>query len=57
MKKSYGSLSVIQIIQIVFIVLRLCGLIVWPWWVVLIPLWIELFFSLIAAILLYIAVK
>ena len=31
-------------LQIVFIVLKLCKLIDWSWWAVLIPLWVELGF-------------
>ena len=38
---SNGSgLSDLGVLQIVFIVLKLCGLISWTWPVVLIPLWI-----------------
>lgn len=46
--KSYSTNSVSSelgiggVLQIVFIVLKCCGLIDWPWVVVLIPLWIDL---------------
>lgn len=30
------------LLQIVFIVLKLCGVIKWSWWAVLIPTWIGL---------------
>lgn len=39
---SSGGLSFSGALQIVFIVLKLCKVINWPWWVVLIPLWIDL---------------
>lgn len=38
-KKGVGILG---IVQIVFVILKLCGLINWSWWAVLIPLWIDL---------------
>ena len=36
------GLGILGVLQIVFIVLKLCGLIDWTWKVVLIPVWIEL---------------
>lgn len=49
MNRSYYSsdssstgMSLLGVLQVVFIVLKLCGLIDWTWKVVLIPLWIEL---------------
>ena len=37
-----GGCSALTLVQIVFIVLKLVGVITWPWKYVLIPLWIEL---------------
>ena len=37
-----GGVGILGVLQIVFIVLKLCGLIDWTWKVVLIPVWIEL---------------
>ena len=37
-----GRIGVLDVLQIVFIVLKLVGVIDWSWWVVLIPLWISL---------------
>lgn len=37
-----GGVSVLGVIQIVFIILKLVGVISWSWWVVLIPLWITI---------------
>ena len=49
MKRNYYSsdsnssgLGILGVLQIVFIVLKLCGLIDWSWLAVLMPLWIEL---------------
>ena len=40
--KRHG-MSFLGVLQLIFIVLKLCGVISWEWAVVLIPLWIELF--------------
>ena len=37
-----GGSGVMTILLIVFIVLKLCGLISWSWWWVLSPLWIPI---------------
>lgn len=37
-----GGISFLGILTIVFIVLKLCGVISWAWWEVLIPLWAPL---------------
>lgn len=36
------GVSVLGVLLIVFIVLKLVGVISWSWWVVLIPLWISI---------------
>lgn len=41
-KSTTGGIGILGVLQIVFIVLKLCGLIDWTWKVVLIPVWIEL---------------
>jgi len=38
-------MSSLEVVQIVFIVLKLIGVIQWSWWLVLIPLWVEIFIS------------
>ena len=48
---SSRGMSFAGVIQIIFIVLKLTGLVNWSWGVVLIPLWIDLI--LLAVILLY----
>ena len=45
MKKSNSGtsgMSMLGVLQMIFIVLKALNLIPWSWWVVLIPLWIEL---------------
>ena len=37
-----NGVSVLGVLLIVFIVLKLVGVISWSWWVVLIPLWISI---------------
>ena len=37
-----GGVTIISLLQVVFIILKLCGVINWSWPVVLIPLWIQL---------------
>lgn len=36
------SIGLLDVLLIVFIVMKLCGVIAWSWAVVLIPLWIEI---------------
>lgn len=43
------------VLLIIFIVLKLCKLINWPWWVVLSPLW--LYAIIILVIILFIVAK
>lgn len=40
--KSSGGMGLLGVLQVIFIVLKLVGLIAWPWWAVLIPLWISI---------------
>lgn len=39
---SSSGIGILGVLQIVFLVLKLTGLITWSWTVVLIPLWISL---------------
>ncbi len=60
MRKRYSASSssgigISTVVQIVFIILKLVGVINWPWMTVLIPLWIELGLILIAVTLLLVA--
>lgn len=35
-----SSIGIVEVLLIVFIVLKLCGVIHWSWWWVLSPIWI-----------------
>lgn len=39
---SSGGIGIGGVLLIVFIVLKLCGVIAWSWWWVLSPLWIPI---------------
>lgn len=41
-KTTTTGVSLLGVLQIIFIVLKLCGLIDWSWWMVFIPVWIDL---------------
>lgn len=36
------KISFMDLLLLIFITLKLCGVISWSWWVVLIPLWFEI---------------
>lgn len=54
--KSSG-LGISAVLQIVFLVLKLTGLIDWSWWLVLVPLWVDIGFSLLYIIIALIIYK
>lgn len=51
MKNSGGGLGVGSVLTIVFVVLKLVGVINWSWWWVLSPLWISFALFLVVVIL------
>ena len=53
--KSTGTsgVGITGLLQVAFIVLKLCGVIKWSWWWVLSPLWISLGLWLTVAIVIY----
>lgn len=55
---SGGGIGFIGLLTIVFITLKLVGVIAWSWWWVLSPLWISLAFSvfIMAIAVLFIAI-
>ena len=53
---SSSGLDILGVLQIVFLVLKLTGLITWSWTVVLIPLWISLVILVIFLIYVFVAV-
>ena len=53
----FGGISCIELLQIAFIILKLCGVIKWKWVFVLMPFIIAMGLSIIATILIIIYVK
>ena len=51
---SGGGMGLLGVLQVIFIVLKLVGVISWSWWVVLIPTWIDLTLIIIAIVYLLI---
>lgn len=43
------GLGLLDVVQIIFIVLRCIGVIDWKWWQVLLPLWINLALIVVVA--------
>lgn len=39
---SNTGVGILGVLLIIFIVLKLVGVVTWSWWIVLIPLWIEI---------------
>lgn len=52
---STSGMGILGVLQIVFIVLKLCGVIKWSWLTVFIPLWIELAILALVVVILLIA--
>ena len=45
-----GGVSTLGVVQIVFIILKLVGVIEWSWWLVFIPLYISIGFVVLSLI-------
>lgn len=56
-KKTGGSMGISTVLFIVFLVLKLTGLISWSWWWVTAPLWIPTIFVVILITIICIARK
>lgn len=52
MKVTKNGVGITGLLQIAFIVLKLCGVIKWSWWWVLSPSWISVALFVIAFIIL-----
>jgi hypothetical protein len=57
MEKSSGGLKLLDVLLVVFIILKLLKVITWSWWLVLIPLWIQLALAVIGIIVIVILEK
>lgn len=54
---SYVGLSFLDVLLVVFIALKIAKVIDWSWWLVLLPLWIQIGLVLIIIIVIYIISK
>lgn len=54
-KQASVGTSFASLLTIVFIVLKLCGVITWSWWWVLSPLWISAIFWVILVVIVLLA--
>ena len=45
-----GGVGVTGLLQVAFIVLKLCGVIKWSWWWVLTPTWCQIALALLAVL-------
>ena len=50
MNKSSGGMDIASVLLIVFVILKLVGVINWSWWWVLSPLWIGIILWLVVVI-------
>ena len=54
---SYTGLSFLDVLLVVFIALKIAKVISWSWWLVLLPLWIQIGLVIIMMIVIYIVSK
>lgn len=54
---SSTGLGILDVLQIVFIVLKLCKVINWSWWWVLSPLWVGIFIAIVVIVVRVIILK
>ena len=54
---SYTGLSFLDVLLVVFIALKIAKVIIWSWWLVLLPLWIQIGLIIIIMIVIYIISK
>ena len=51
------GLGILDVVLVVFIILKLTKVISWSWWIVLIPLWIQLGILAIFGIIIFMLLK
>ena len=54
-KQASGGIGFTGLLTIVFIILKLCGIIEWSWWWVLSPLWISAILWVILVVIVLLA--
>lgn len=56
-KGNYNGLSFSTVLFLIFLVLKLCGVIDWPWIAVFAPIWLPIFVFLVITGIMYVFVK
>lgn len=54
-KQTSGGIGFADLLTIIFIALKLCGIITWSWWWVLSPLWISAILWVIVVVIVLLA--
>lgn len=49
-KAQFAGLTLLDALTVLFVALKLCGVVAWPWWAVLAPLWVPLAVLLLVVI-------
>jgi len=52
-----GSIGVPSVLTIVFMILKLCGVITWSWWWVMSPLWITATLALLTVLVVLLLIR
>lgn len=52
-----SSLGFIDVLTLIFIVLKLTNIITWSWWWVLSPIWITILIVILIAFIMYVTTK
>lgn len=53
--KTSGGIGFFVVLQLILITLKLCKVIAWPWWLVLLPIWIGVGLTVILIVIIVIA--
>lgn len=53
-KSTSTGIGFTGLLQLVFIVLKLCGIITWSWWWVLSPIWISIALVVVCLVVLFV---
>lgn len=53
--KASGGIGFFGVLQLILITLKLCKVITWPWWLVLLPIWIGIGLTAILIVIIVIA--
>ena len=54
---NFGGTNIFMVLQLIFLTLKLAGLVTWSWWFVLTPIIVEVILVINVAIIAYIILK